>query len=88
MQVSLWPCIAKVVPLSTVGTANGIAAFLQGLNIGLTNLGIGKIMGAVEEWVFICESDYQKKSKTPNAIFYFNHTDKNCCKHNILPFVR
>lgn len=47
--VSLWPCIAKVVPLSTVGTANGIAAFLQGLNIGLTNLGIGKIMGAVEE---------------------------------------
>ncbi|XP_022333503.1 lysosomal dipeptide transporter MFSD1-like [Crassostrea virginica] len=47
--VSLWPCIAKVVPLAAVGTANGIAAFLQGLNIGLTNLGLGKIMGAVEE---------------------------------------
>ncbi|XP_048758463.1 major facilitator superfamily domain-containing protein 1-like [Ostrea edulis] len=47
--VSLWPSIAKVVPLATVGTANGIAAFLQGLNVGLTNLGMGKILGAVEE---------------------------------------
>ncbi|XP_062592714.1 major facilitator superfamily domain-containing protein 1-like [Saccostrea cucullata] len=47
--VSLWPSIAKVVPLATVGTANGIAAFLQGLNIGMTNLGVGKILGSVEK---------------------------------------
>ena len=50
-QTSLWPSIARVVPLAQVGFANGIGAGLQGLNIGVTNLGIGKLLGFVEEYV-------------------------------------
>ena len=50
-QISLWPCIALVVPLKYVGTANGIAALMQYASVALTSFGIGKILGHIEGYV-------------------------------------
>lgn len=47
--VCLWPCIMIVVPKKAIGTAIGIATFVQGLGIGLTNLVTGKLLGFTED---------------------------------------
>ena len=51
-QISIWPCVALIVPFKYVGTANGIAALLQYASVGLTSFGIGKILGHIEGCVF------------------------------------
>ncbi|XP_060063345.1 major facilitator superfamily domain-containing protein 1-like [Ylistrum balloti] len=47
--VCLWPCIIIVVPKKAIGTAIGIATFIQGMGIGLTNLVTGKLLGFTED---------------------------------------
>ncbi|XP_064605895.1 LOW QUALITY PROTEIN: major facilitator superfamily domain-containing protein 1-like [Liolophura sinensis] len=44
--ISTWPTQALVVPMATVGTAFGITTCAQGLGMGLTNVGVGQILGS------------------------------------------
>ncbi|XP_033753055.1 major facilitator superfamily domain-containing protein 1-like [Pecten maximus] len=46
--VCVWPCFAMLVSPDTFGTAVGIAIFIQSGGVGMTNLAVGKIMGATE----------------------------------------
>ncbi|XP_060063507.1 major facilitator superfamily domain-containing protein 1-like [Ylistrum balloti] len=46
--ICLWPSVSVLVPADIFGTAQGITIFTQGLGVGLTNLGIGKILGTTE----------------------------------------
>ncbi|XP_033733241.1 major facilitator superfamily domain-containing protein 1-like [Pecten maximus] len=46
--ICLWPSVSVLVSSDVLGTAQGITIFTQGLGVGLTNLGIGKILGSTE----------------------------------------
>ncbi|XP_069124629.1 lysosomal dipeptide transporter MFSD1-like isoform X3 [Argopecten irradians] len=46
--ICLWPSVSVLVATDILGTAQGITIFMQGLGVGLTNLGIGKILGSTE----------------------------------------
>ena len=43
-QVSLWSSIPYTVPVTAVGTANGIASCMMDSTVGLTSLAVGQIM--------------------------------------------
>lgn len=58
----LWSLVALIVPATSIGTACGIATFLLGTGVGLSNLGFGVILGSHKEtshrlrawkWAFI-----------------------------------
>ncbi|XP_021348059.1 major facilitator superfamily domain-containing protein 1-like isoform X2 [Mizuhopecten yessoensis] len=46
--ICLWPSVSVLVSPEVFGTAQGITICMQGLAVGLTNLGIGKILGVTE----------------------------------------
>lgn len=49
LQLCLWSLVALIVPATSIGTACGIATFLLGTGVGLSNLGVGEILGSHKE---------------------------------------
>lgn len=73
--VSLWSSIPYTVPVSSVGTANGIASCMMDLTVGLTSLAMGQIMTVMQNPDgTICEDGWKYA-----FILLFGHATLSAC---------